>query len=199
MVAGGLLNAALVYGLVFHLGGGTLAIAMSTAFCNWFMFVGLAAATRTVWRPMLAGLPLPAGLSATLEDIRSGTRDYQTLYRDRRRIRTTYMLLLFVLTTLVFFASSWLAIFLSKQVTRPVEALADAMDAVAAGRYARVKVVATEELGELVQTFNRMAEDLDESRALAETSATQLSAANRAFAIAKETYAHMPNEKGEPR
>jgi two-component system nitrogen regulation sensor histidine kinase NtrY len=131
---------------------------------------------------VVAGLPLPAGLSATVQDIRSGARDYQTLYRARRRIRTTYLLLMFLLTTLVFFASSWLALFLSKQVTRPVEALADAMDAVAAGHYAhRVKVAATEELGELVRSFNRMAEDLEESRALAETSTTQLSAANRAL------------------
>jgi two-component system nitrogen regulation sensor histidine kinase NtrY len=131
---------------------------------------------------VVAGLPLPAGLSATVQDIRSGARDYETLYRARRRIRTTYLLLMFLLTTLIFFASSWLALFLSKQVTRPVEALADAMDAVAAGHYAhRVKVAATEELGELVRSFNRMAEDLEESRALAETSTTQLSAANRAL------------------
>jgi hypothetical protein len=131
---------------------------------------------------VVAALPLPSGLSATVEDIRSGARDYEILYRDRRRIRTTYLLLLFLLTTLVFFASSWLALFLSKQVTRPVEALADAMDAVAAGHYAhRVKVESTEELGELVRSFNRMAEDLEESRALAETSTTQLSAANRAL------------------
>src|ERR1700722_2992335 len=131
---------------------------------------------------VVAGLPLPPGLSATVQDIRSGARDYEALYRARRRIRTTYLLLLFLLTTLVFFASSWLALFLSKQVTRPVEALADAMDAVAAGHYAhRVRVAATEELGELVRSFNRMAEDLEESRALAETSTTQLSAANRAL------------------
>ena len=131
---------------------------------------------------VVAGLPLPPGLSATVQDIRSGSRDYQVLYRARNRIRSTYLLLLFLLTTLVFFASSWLALFLSKQVTRPVEALADAMDAVAAGHYAhRVKVAATEELGELVRSFNRMAEDLEGSRALAETSTTQLSAANRAL------------------
>jgi two-component system nitrogen regulation sensor histidine kinase NtrY len=131
---------------------------------------------------VVAGLPLPNGLSATVQDIRAGAQDYQALYRARRRIRTTYLLLLFLLTTLIFFASSWLALFLSKQVTRPVEALADAMDAVAAGHYAhRVNVAATEELGELVQSFNRMAEDLEESRALAETSSTQLSAANRAL------------------
>jgi nitrate/nitrite-specific signal transduction histidine kinase len=43
------------------------------------------------------------------------------------------------------------------------------------------RVAATEELGELVRSFNRMAEDLEESRALAETSTTQLSAANRAL------------------
>ena len=131
---------------------------------------------------VVAALPLPAGLSETVQDIRSGARDYEVLYRARRKIRSTYLLLLFLLTTLVFFSSSWLALFLSKQVTRPVEALADAMDAVAAGHYAhRVKVAASEELGELVQSFNRMAEDLEESRALAETSATQLSAANRAL------------------
>jgi two-component system nitrogen regulation sensor histidine kinase NtrY len=131
---------------------------------------------------VVAGLPLPTGLSATVQDIRSGARDYQVLYRARKTIRSTYLLLLFLLTTLVFFASSWLALFLSKQVTRPVEALADAMDAVAAGHYAhRVRVAATEELGELVRSFNRMAEDLEESRALAETSTTQLSAANRAL------------------
>src|SRR6202034_2362148 len=131
---------------------------------------------------VVAGLPLPTGLSATVQDIRSGARDYQVLYRARKTIRSTYLLLMFLLTTLVFFASSWLALFLSKQVTRPVEALADAMDAVAAGHYAhRVRVAATEELGELVRSFNRMAEDLEESRALAETSTTQLSAANRAL------------------
>jgi two-component system, NtrC family, nitrogen regulation sensor histidine kinase NtrY len=142
----------------------------------------LGAATTGDGGIVVAGLPLPPGLSATVQDIRSGARDYQVLYRARNRIRSTYLLLLFLLTTLVFFASSWLALFLSKQVTRPVEALADAMDAVAAGHYAhRVKVAASEELGELVRSFNRMAEDLEESRALAETSTTQLSAANRAL------------------
>jgi two-component system nitrogen regulation sensor histidine kinase NtrY len=142
----------------------------------------LGAASTVEGCVIVAGLPLPAGLSATVQDIRSGARDYQVLYRARKTIRSTYLLLMFLLTTLVFFASSWLALFLSKQVTRPVEALADAMDAVAAGHYAhRVKVAATEELGELVRSFNRMAEDLEESRALAETSTTQLSAANRAL------------------
>jgi two-component system nitrogen regulation sensor histidine kinase NtrY len=129
---------------------------------------------------VVVGLPMPRGLSATIAEIRSGARDYSLLYRMRNRVRSTYVLLLVLLTALTFFASSWLALFLSKQVTRPVEALADAMDEIAAGHYAhRVRVETTEELGELVRSFNHMASDLEESRTLAETSTTQLSAANR--------------------
>lgn len=128
---------------------------------------------------VVVGLPMPAGLSALVEQIRSGTTQYWTLYRERRSIRSTYLLLLMLLTTLIFFASSWLALYLSKQITRPVEALADAMNEIAEGQYdQRVKVSATEELGELVRSFNHMASDLEQSRTRAETSASQLSAAN---------------------
>ena len=43
--------------------------------------------------------------------------------------------MLLLITVLVFFSSVWLALFFSKQITRPVEALADAMDEIAAGKY----------------------------------------------------------------
>jgi hypothetical protein len=75
-----------------------------------------------------------------------------------------------------------LALFLSKQITRPVEALADAMDEIAAGHYKhRLSVEATQELGELIRSFNHMAADLEESRTIAESSTSQLSAANIAL------------------
>jgi two-component system nitrogen regulation sensor histidine kinase NtrY len=87
-----------------------------------------------------------------------------------------------MLTSLALFASSWLALHLSKQVTKPVEALADAMEAIAAGNYARrVAESATEELGELVRSFNHMAADLEGSRQAVETSNAQLSRANAAL------------------
>jgi two-component system nitrogen regulation sensor histidine kinase NtrY len=67
-------------------------------------------------------------------------------------------------------------------VTKPVEALADAMEAIAAGNYARrVAESATEELGELVRSFNHMAADLEGSRQAVETSNAQLSRANAAL------------------
>jgi len=128
---------------------------------------------------VVAGLPLPTDIAVAMRDIESGTEHYWALLRARRRVRQTYLLVLLLLTGLTLFVSSWLALFLSKQVTRPVEALADAMDAMASGNYGtRVDLSAAGELGELVRSFNHMATDLQTSRIQLETSTQQLSHAN---------------------
>jgi hypothetical protein len=139
----------------------------------------LGMASTTGGGVVVVGLPLPSGLSTTVSEVRSSTEQYWAVYRERRSIRSTYLLLLLLLTALTFFASSWLAWFFSKQITRPLEGLADAMDEIAAGHYEqRVTVSATEELGELLQAFNHMAADLEQSRMIAEQSTTQLFEAN---------------------
>ena len=131
---------------------------------------------------VVVGLPLPRGMSETMSGLRKAADDYWTLFRARRSIRNTYMILLLMMTSLALFASCWLALYLSKQVTKPVEALADAMASIAAGDYAhRVQESATEELGDLVRSFNHMAQDLDGSRAQVEASTGLLSAANAAL------------------
>ena len=131
---------------------------------------------------VVAALPMPQGLSQTATRIRAGAAEYWQLFRTRNRIRTTFFLMLLLITVFVFFSSVWLALFLSKQITRPVEALADAMDEIAAGKYDhRVALVATGEMGDLVRAFNHMAADLEASRQLAESSSAQLTAANQAI------------------
>jgi len=128
------------------------------------------------------GLPLPQQLPATIARIRQGTRDYFALLRVRRGVRSTYFLILMLLTAAIFFGSSWLALFLSKQITRPVEALADAMAEIAAGHYAyRLANISTNELGELAASFNHMAADLDTSRIRLDASRSELSRANLAL------------------
>jgi two-component system nitrogen regulation sensor histidine kinase NtrY len=131
---------------------------------------------------VVVGLPMPFGMAATMSNLRKNADAYWALYSERRQIRDLYMLLLLMMTSLALFASSWLALHLSKQVTKPVEALADAMESIASGDYAhRVKESATEELGDLVRSFNRMAADLEDSRRAVEHSTVQLSAANTAL------------------
>ncbi|HEY4008943.1 MAG TPA: ATP-binding protein [Acidobacteriaceae bacterium] len=128
---------------------------------------------------VVVALPIPAGVSETAAQLRSAADTYWTLFRERRQVRALYMLYLLLMTGLALFACCWLALNLSKQVTRPVETLAEAMEAIAAGDYARrVSPSATEELGELTASFNAMASDLESSRALAEQSRAQLSDLN---------------------
>jgi two-component system, NtrC family, nitrogen regulation sensor histidine kinase NtrY len=131
---------------------------------------------------VVAALPMPQGLSQTTARIRDGAAAYWDLFRSRNRVRATFFLLLLLITVVVFFSSVWLALFLSKQITRPLEALADAMDKIAAGKYDhRVALVTTGEMAELVQSFNHMAADLEASRQLAESSSAQVAAANLAI------------------
>ncbi len=142
----------------------------------------LGVATSGSGKVVVTALPMPRGLSQTTTRIRSGAAAYWELFRTRNRIRTTFFLLLLLITVFVFFSSVWLALFLSKQITRPVEALGNAMDEIADGQYDhRVAVLAGGEMGDLVRAFNHMAADLETSRSLAESSSAQLTAANLAI------------------
>jgi hypothetical protein len=142
----------------------------------------LGTAVSASGRTVLAALPMPEGLSLTTGRIQRGATEYWKLFRMRRQIRSNFFLLLLLVTVIVFFSSVWLALFLSKQITRPVAALADAMDAIAAGRYERrVELSTPGEMGELVRSFNHMASDLETSRRLAESSSAQLTTVNRSL------------------
>ena len=128
---------------------------------------------------VVVAIPLPAGMNGTMSRLRTETDEYYTLMRQRRSVRTTYVILLCMMTSLALFVASWLALYLSKQVTKPVEALADAMASIAAGSYGRrIAETATGELGDLVNSFNHMAHDLESSRAQVEASTALLSQAN---------------------
>lgn len=131
---------------------------------------------------VVAALPMPQGLGQTTVRIRSGAVAYWQLFRSRNEIRTVFFLMQVLITVFIFFSSLWLAMFLSRQITRPVEALGVAMDEIAAGKYDhRVAAIATGEMGDLVRAFNHMAADLETSRQLAESSSAQLTAANQSI------------------
>jgi PAS domain S-box-containing protein len=128
---------------------------------------------------ILVGMPLAPAFSQTLREVENSQARYFALYKQRRMVRSTYMELLLLLTVLVLFTATWLALFLSKLVTRPVVALAEAMQEISRGRLDyRVEIQAADEIGDLVTSFNRMAGDLEASRKQIEASSHELQAAN---------------------
>ena len=131
---------------------------------------------------IVVAMPLPKAFAETASQIEASQQRYWDLSRQRRLVRRTYMGVLLLLTVLVLFASTWLAMFLSKLVTQPVAALAEATQEISRGRLDhRVEVRAPDELGDLVRSFNRMAEELESNRKQIEASSREIRAANTAL------------------
>ncbi len=141
----------------------------------------LAAATLPDGEVIVA-LPLPPKFAQTAQQIQDSQKRYIELAAKRKLFRRTYIGFLMLLTVVVLFASTWLALLLSKLVNRPVAALAAGTAAIAKGQLDyRVDIRATDELAELVQSFNSMAEQLESSRYQIETSSLEVRAANEAL------------------
>ena len=128
------------------------------------------------------GLPsLAKNFSEAQQQLAASQQRYLELARERRLVRWTYMAFLWLLTGMVLFASTWLALYLSRLVTRPVVALAEATQQISRGNLDyRVDIPAADELGDLVRSFNSMAGELAASRRQIETASQELSAANTA-------------------
>jgi two-component system, NtrC family, nitrogen regulation sensor histidine kinase NtrY len=128
---------------------------------------------------ILVAIPLPREFSQTVQQVEASQQRYFQLSAERRDVRRIYLLLLLLLTVIVLFVTTWLALFLAKLVTRPLSALAEATEEISRGNLDyRVEVSATDEIGDLVRSFNRMAEDLKASRRQIDASSRELSAAN---------------------
>jgi nitrogen fixation/metabolism regulation signal transduction histidine kinase len=128
---------------------------------------------------ILVAIPLPPEFSQAVRQVEASQQRYFQWSQQRRRVRQTYIGLLLLLTMIVLFVTTWLALFLAKLVTRPLAALAEATQEISRGRLDyRVDVRATDEIGDLVRSFNRMAEELEASRRQLESSTRDLGVAN---------------------
>ncbi len=131
---------------------------------------------------VLVAMPLPPKFAQTARQIQESQQRYVELAAKRKLFRRTYIGFLLLLTVVVLFASTWLALLLSKLVNRPVAALAAGTEAISKGQLDyRVDIRATDELAELVQSFNSMAEQLESSRHQIEASSRDVGNANEAL------------------
>ncbi len=91
-------------------------------------------------------------------------------------VRLSYYVMLGVLTLLVVFSATWLGFTIARELTIPIQVLAQATEAVAQGNY-RVTIddiVSDDELGLLARSFRSMVDDLNAAKGRADTSAFEL-------------------------
>ncbi|HVM75029.1 MAG TPA: ATP-binding protein [Candidatus Saccharimonadales bacterium] len=98
--------------------------------------------------------------------IQAQMQEYEHVKQSLRALKRQMLLILFCLTIVVLSALTWVALFLSKQVVVPIQALAEGTREVSAGNFDyQVPEQAQDELGILVRSFNTMTTQLRDNRA----------------------------------
>src|SRR6266481_3906036 len=114
---------------------------------------------------VVAGYRTSPDVLERLTTIQSQTHEYYQEKQDLRALKRQMLLILLLFTVLLLSAVMWVALFLAKQVTIPIQALAEGTREVSSGNFEyQVPEQAQDELGILVRSFNTMTTQLHDSR-----------------------------------
>src|SRR6185295_821709 len=101
---------------------------------------------------------------SSLAETISGTEsEYKKLVKRQRKVRLLGLSTLGLMTLMLLFVSSWVAIYLARGIATPIRALAEASDEIARGNLGhRVSTIAEDELALLADSFNQMTSQLED-------------------------------------
>ncbi len=122
---------------------------------------------------------LPEDLSENLVSISKGFEEYRQRTLLKRPIQVTYYITLSIVALLVMFCAIWFGFYQAKSITIPIMELAEGTHRVADGDLSvRIGFSADDEIGVLVDSFNKMTQDLKAGREQLELSARMLKEQN---------------------
>jgi two-component system nitrogen regulation sensor histidine kinase NtrY len=132
---------------------------------------------------VVAGSILDPVLAEQREALVEDYQAYRQIVVQKDDLRASHLLLFLMVTMVILLASSWTGLYLARRVTLPIQALAEGTRRISGGDLShRVTVEADDELGVLVDSFNRMTQELANSKALLETSNQELVTSNERLA-----------------
>jgi len=105
---------------------------------------------------------MPLNIAAKQQEINRYVAEYNQLAVDRKAYRSTYLLLLSLITLFILFFAIWIARYMASQISTPITALLKAAEQIRKGNLGyRVHVNAIDEMATLVKAFNEMTEALE--------------------------------------
>ena len=114
---------------------------------------------------VVVGTHVAERLESKIRGISQAFKEYKQLRLLKNPIKGIYILLFLLLTLIIVFSFAWLGLYLARGITGPIEQLAEGTREVAAGNLSyKVQARADDEIGTLVESFNRMTDDLLESK-----------------------------------
>ena len=120
---------------------------------------------RRVVGAVVIGSHVTERLEQRVRGISQAFLEYKQLKLLKNPIKGIYILLFLLMTLIVVFSFTWFALHLARGITGPIEQLAEGTREVAAGNLAyKVQTRGDDEIGTLVESFNRMTDDLGQSK-----------------------------------
>lgn len=102
---------------------------------------------------------------AKMQGIARHYTDYRQMKALENPIKAGAYLFVAVVTVLLLFSATWFGFYVARSITVPIQKLAEGTEAVARGNLnVRIRGNATDEIGTLIDSFNRMTEDLSNSK-----------------------------------
>lgn len=108
---------------------------------------------------------MPTQVLSRVQDISSTFESYKQLKVLKQPVKAIYFTTLLIVTLVVVVLSMWIGYYLAKQITIPIQKLAEATNVVAAGNLDyKIDIESRDEIGLLVKSFNKMTDDLSTSK-----------------------------------
>ena len=128
---------------------------------------------------VLVAWKIPADIQKDRAYMARNYERYASLEGQRRDIKYANFGMMLLITVFVLFVAVWLSLYLSRQISVPIEALVDATAEVSSGRLGhRIQTRGIDEIGDLVDSFNGMTQRLEEQTHALRESNRDLEAAN---------------------
>ncbi len=124
---------------------------------------------------LVIGQLLPKHLLTDMAEITTGFENYQQMKMLKKPVKISHLIMLSIVTLLILFFASWFGFYLAKSITVPIQELAEGTKRIADGDLdVHVDQDSDDEIGTLVNSFNRMTLDLQASKAALEKTNLEL-------------------------
>ena len=118
-------------------------------------------------------------LTSKMKSIQSAFQEYKQQELLKNPIKTTYLMILAIVTLLIIFSATWFGFYLSKGLTDPIQKLAEGTNQIAHGNLDfTIEAATDDEMGSLVNSFNKMTGDLKASKVQIERTTSDLKETN---------------------
>ncbi len=120
--------------------------------------------SKVVIGVIVIGYFIPKEMVDKMSVISKAAEQYKQIKLLKNPIKFSYIVTLFIVTLLIIFSATWFGIFLAQGIVVPIQDLAEATRKIARGNLDyRIEIVADDEIGVLVDSFNQMTKDLKNS------------------------------------